>query len=250
MVSSSPRTGTSSRRLSRMDFDEPINPFMITLHEMTAIATDVVDMSIATLTSQPKACTELVQKVQAIGRAWDEHPDWHGRGWYVQLLLAVAGLSRVVEWWEAEKQFWNFDDDDESEMEPMVFVMKPSSQPASANMSSLARDLPEVRSPLSRASSSGNKGTPLDGSGTVSNEVTAEGLPENSALLSPDVPTKQPEPEPEAATSDTERNQNVQETETLRIQAEEAQIMTIVLELALDGEELLWANRAWSEIIG
>ncbi|QRV87907.1 kinase response regulator receiver domain protein [Ceratobasidium sp. AG-Ba] len=250
-VSSSPRTGTgtNSRRLSRMDFEEPINPFMMTLHEMTAIATDVVDMSIATLTSQPKACTELVQKVQAIGRAWDEHPDWQGRGWYVQLLLAVAGLSRVVEWWEAEKQFWNFDDDDESEMEPMVFVMKSSSQPASANMHS-SRDLPDVRSPLSRKSSSGARGTPIDGSDTVTSEVTEEGVPENSALLSPEIPTKPPEDEKEPIDPEKERQQNVEETETLRIQAETAQVSTIVLELALDGEELLWTNRAWSEVMG
>lgn len=232
-----------------MDFEEPINPFMTTLHEMTAIATDVVDMSIATLTSQPKTCTELVQKVQAIGRAWDEHPDWQGRGWYVQLLLAVAGLSRVVEWWEAEKQFWNFDDDDESEMEPMVFVMKPSSQPASANMHS-SRDLPDVRSPLSRKSSSGARGTPVDGSSTVTGEVTEEGLPENSTLLSPEMPTKAAEAEQQPIDPEKERQQNVEETETLRIQAETAQVTTIVLELALDGEELLWTNRAWSEIIG
>ncbi|CAE6418571.1 unnamed protein product [Rhizoctonia solani] len=249
-VSSSPRTGTNSRRLSRMmDYEEAVNPFMSTLHEMTAIATDVVDMSIAQLTSQPKTCTEIVQKVQTIGRAWDEHPDWHGRGWYVQLLLAVAGLSRVVEWWEAEKQFWNFDEDDESEMEPMVFVMKPSSQPASANLSS-ARDLPEVRSPLSRASSSGTKGTPLDTAGAVSGEITSEGLPENSTLLAPELSSQSTEPE-QVPQSDAEQAQeNAQETETLRIQAEEAQIMTIVLELALDGEELLWTNRSWSEIIG
>ncbi|KAG8691696.1 hypothetical protein FRC11_012447 [Ceratobasidium sp. 423] len=248
-VSSSPRTGTNSRRLSRMmDYESAVSPFMSTLHEMTAIATDVVDMSIAQLTSQPKTCTEIVQKVQTIGRAWDEHPDWHGRGWYVQLLLAVAGLSRVVEWWEAEKQFWNFDEDDESEMEPMVFVMKPSSQPASANLSS-ARELPEVRSPLSRTSSSATRGTPLDSAGTVSGEVTSEGLPENSTLLAPE-PSQSTEPE-QVAQSDAEHAQeNAQETETLRIRAEEAQIMTIVLELALDGEELLWTNRSWSEIIG
>ncbi|KAF8743277.1 cheY-homologous receiver domain, partial [Rhizoctonia solani] len=256
-VSSSPRTGTNSRRLSRMmDFEETVNPFMSTLHEMTAIATDVVDMSIAQLTSQPKTCTEIVQKVQTIGRAWDEHPDWHGRGWYVQLLLAVAGLSRVVEWWEAEKQFWNFDDDDESEMEPMVFVMKPSSQPASANLSS-ARELPEVRSPLSRTSSSGTKnGTPLDTAGALSGEVTSEGLPENSTLLAPEVRPNSTEPEQtesaqiQAQTEAENAQETVQETETLRIRAEEAQIMTIVLELALDGEELLWTNRSWSEIIG
>ncbi|KAJ1308500.1 hypothetical protein OPQ81_004204 [Rhizoctonia solani] len=251
-VSSSPRAGTNSRRLSRMmDYEEAIDPFMSTLHEMTGIATDVVDMSIAQLTSQPKTCAEIVQKVQTIGRAWDEHPDWHGRAWYVQLLLAVAGLSRVVEWWEAEKQFWNFDEDDESEMEPMVFVMKPSSQPASANLTS-ARELPEVRSPLSRASSSGTKGTPLDTAGALSGEVTSEGLPENSTLLAPEVSSQSTEPEQGQPTQTDAENaqENAQETETLRIRAEEAQIMTIVLELALDGEELLWTNRSWSEIIG
>ncbi|EUC67421.1 kinase response regulator receiver domain protein [Rhizoctonia solani AG-3 Rhs1AP] len=250
-VSSSPRAGTNSRRLSRMmDYEEAVDPFMSTLHEMTAIATDVVDMSIAQITSQPKACTEIVQKVQTIGRAWDEHPDWHGRAWYVQLLLAVAGLSRVVEWWEAEKQFWNFDEDDESEMEPMVFVMKPSSQPASANLSS-ARELPEIRSPLSRASSSGARGTPLDTVGAVSGEITSEGLPENSTLLAPDVSSSTELEQAQSAQTDAEQAQeNAQETETLRIQAEEAQAVTIVLELALDGEELLWTNRSWSEIIG
>ena len=30
-------------------------------------------------------------------KAWDNHPDWHGRNWYVQVLLAVASLSPVVE---------------------------------------------------------------------------------------------------------------------------------------------------------
>ena len=64
-------------------------------------------MSITQLTAQPKVCEALVQRIQNIGKAWDEHPDWHGRNWYVQVLLAVAGLSRVVEWWEgAERQRW------------------------------------------------------------------------------------------------------------------------------------------------
>ncbi|KAH7343940.1 hypothetical protein B0J17DRAFT_693563 [Rhizoctonia solani] len=242
-VSSSPRAGTNSRRLSRMmDYEEAVDPFMSTLHEMTAIATDVVDMSINQITAQPKACTEIVQKVQGIGRAWDEHPDWHGRAWYVQLLLAVAGLSR-------REAILEFDEDDESEMEPMVFVMKPSSQPASANLSS-ARELPEIRSPLSRASSSGAKGTPLDTAGTVSGEVTSEGLPENSTLLSPEMPMQSTDSEEPAQTDAEHAQENAQETETLRIRAEEAQAVTIVLELALDGEELLWTNRSWSEIIG
>jgi hypothetical protein len=84
--------------------------FMRTLQAIIVIATDAIDLPIARLTSEPHVCPKCVHRVQAIHRAWDEHPDWHGRAWYVQLLLAVAPLSRVVEWFEAKRQFWNFDE--------------------------------------------------------------------------------------------------------------------------------------------
>jgi serine/threonine-protein kinase RIM15 len=105
---------------------------MTALYDIIAVATDVTDMSVAQLTSQPKICESLVQRVQNIGKAWDDHPDWHGRNWYVQVLLAVASLSRVVEWWEAEKQFWNFDDNDDEQDEPLTFVMKPADEEGAA----------------------------------------------------------------------------------------------------------------------
>lgn len=83
---------------------------MQTLQSIILISTDVLDIPITKLTSFPGTCLRIVQRVQALGRTWDEHPDWHGRTWYVQLLLAVASLSRVVEWFEAERAFWNFDE--------------------------------------------------------------------------------------------------------------------------------------------
>jgi hypothetical protein len=117
---------------------------MGTLQAIIVIATDVTDLPIARLTSEPHACSKIVHRVQALGRAWDEHPDWHGRTWYVQLLLAVASLSRVVEWFEAERQFWNFDEassasvagreggcdetGDEEGGEMLTFVLKPVSR--------------------------------------------------------------------------------------------------------------------------
>ena len=88
----------SHRRSSRILVDDPIDPIMTTLYELIAVATDVQDMTLSQLTAQPKTCEQLVQRVQNIGKAWDEHPDWHGRNWYVQVLLAIASLSRVVEW--------------------------------------------------------------------------------------------------------------------------------------------------------
>ena len=44
----------------------------------------------------------------------------------MQVLLAIASLSRVVEW-EAEKQFWNFNvsaskDNDDKQEKPLTFV--------------------------------------------------------------------------------------------------------------------------------
>ena len=122
---------TYNRRSSRILVDDPVDPLMAALYEIITVATDIGDLSVAQLTSQPKIMEFMVQRVQNIGRIWDDHPDWHGRNWYVQVLLAIASLSRVVEWWEAEKQFWNFDDNDEEQAEPLIFVTKPAEDPAS-----------------------------------------------------------------------------------------------------------------------
>lgn len=84
------------------------------------MATEIQDTPVATLIARPGSCSEFIHRVQQIGKAWDENP-WPCRGWFVQLLLAVASLSRVVEWWEAEKGFWKFDDDNESgDNEPIL----------------------------------------------------------------------------------------------------------------------------------
>ncbi|KAI8450027.1 hypothetical protein BY996DRAFT_6417798 [Phakopsora pachyrhizi] len=63
--------------------------------------------------------TEYV--VQQVGKRSDENPNWPHHSWYVWRLLAVAGLSRVLEWWEAEKGFWNFAPEDEDNSEENSF---------------------------------------------------------------------------------------------------------------------------------
>lgn len=65
--------------------------FILTLQEIIGIATEILDMSISQLTAKPGRCPEFVQKVQQVGTAWDDHPDWPGRGWYVRM---VSGCSR------------------------------------------------------------------------------------------------------------------------------------------------------------
>ena len=99
--------------------DTPFDPFaestsiqasdasMEPLQAMATIAAELRGMSLHTLLARPALCRPYISEIQGLGSVWDEHPDWHGRGWYVELLLTVAGLSRVLEWWDAEHRFWN-----------------------------------------------------------------------------------------------------------------------------------------------
>jgi serine/threonine-protein kinase RIM15 len=216
---------------------------MSALYEIIGVATDITDMSITQLTAQPKVCEALVQRVQNIGKAWDEHPDWHGRNWYVQVLLAVASLSRVVEWWEAEKSFWNFDDNDDEQDEPLTFVMKPAEEPMvppaptptyrqhegeGCSLKFSPQDPNKLR--LTRPPSQGRKSrdeVPKDLSMSSSREETQSGGP-NKMMESA----------------------RVLATERLRLQAETAQNQNIVMELSLDGDHFIWINYAWRVVVG
>lgn len=206
---------------------------MSTLYALIAVATDVMDMTIAQLTAQPKVCESIVQRVQNIGKTWEEHPDWHGRNWYVQVLLAVASLSRVVEWWEAEKQFWNFDDNDEQD-EPLTFVTKPVGDDLEIHSSTEQLDfkLDEDKSVLSMKQSSLNR---------ISRDEskTAPSSRDNQESNSQIIAYKEP--------SESAR---VLATERLRLQAETAQNQNIVMELSLDGDHIIWINHAWRLVVG
>ena len=227
---SNPASSTN-RRSSRILIDNPVDPIMNNLYELISVATDVTDMTIAQLTSQPKSVESIVQRVQIIGKAWDDHPDWHGRNWYVQVLLAVASLSRVVEWWEAEKQFWNFDDNDDEQDEALLFVMKPVDDhiPPSAPTPRLApEEDPRLR--LSRPTSQGKRSR---------DEV-------QSSSLAPPEPSRSSS----SKTLDTAESARVLATERLRLQAETAQHRNIVMELNLDGDHIMWVNYAWEIVVG
>lgn len=222
---------------------------MTTLYDIITVATDVMEMSISQLTADPKICERLVTRVQNIGKVWDEHPDWHGRNWYVQVLLAIASLSRVVEWWEAEKQFWNFDDNDDEQEEPLLFVTKPPDEgkavAAVPTTPSLKHEISETGSALrvgseeetrlrmSRTSSSGRR----------SREDAAKNL-----MLTPSKDQK--DADQSNSKFDNSESARVLATERLRLQAETAQNQNIVIELDLDGDHLLWMNYAWRNVIG
>lgn len=235
---------TINRRSSRILVDDPIDPIMTALYDLIGVATDVTEMSVAQLTAQSKVCESLVQRVQHIGKAWEDHPDWHGRNWYVQVLLAVASLSRVVEWWEAEKQFWNFDDSNEDEQdEPLMFVLKPlEDQPPAPTPTtrghreeSLRMSLEdEHRLRMSRAASQGRRSRD-DHPKEVLRKSTS---PDPLSRLSMN---KLPEHNESARILATER---------LRLQAETAQNQNIIMELSLDGDHFIWVNYAWRVVVG
>lgn len=241
-VSSSP-----NRRSSRILVDDPVDPIMTTLYEIIGVCTDIQEMSISQLTAQPKLCSQLVQRVQQIGKAWDEHPDWHGRNWYVQVLLAVASLSRVVEWWEAEKQFWNFDDeDDDDEQEPFSFLLKPAEEtaptPAPTPTNSQGSDTESQKQvPL---------GAEIDDRLRLSRSTSHPGQQRDDTRR-PSATVKEIDfTRPPAKPMDTTESARVLATERLRLQAEQAQNQNIVIELSLDGDHLLWINHAWAVVVG
>lgn len=223
---------------------------MVALYELIALATEVMDMSIAQLTSQPKVCESLVQRVQAIGKAWEEHPDWHGRNWYVQVLLAVASLSRVVEWWEAEKQFWNFDDNEREEDEPLTFVLKPTQE--EEKLASVAPS-PQKEGQVPEASAfklspDGEAKLRMSRTTSYGRRSRDEATKDISSVTTPSK-----DHERGASTSKTHEiteSARVLATERLRLQAELAQNRNIVLELDLDGDHIQWINYAWRTVVG
>jgi len=237
----------NNRRSSRLFADEPVDPLMAALYEIIAVASDLSEMSVTQLTAQPKLMESIVQRVQNIGKIWDDHPDWHGRNWYVQVLLAVASLSRVVEWWEAEKQFWNFDDNDEEQDEPLTFVTKP------------AEETELLPSSIADSDVDGFKLNPDDEQRTYlptpptitrSKPKEEQSVPATPSKLAPPVPTQ-----PSALASPSKLLQvaesaRVLATERLRLQAETAQNQNIVLELSLDGDHFIWVNHAWRVVVG
>jgi serine/threonine-protein kinase RIM15 len=215
---------------------------MSALYDIISVATDITEMSISQLTAQPKICEGLVQRIQNIGKAWDEHPDWHGRNWYVQVLLAVASLSRVVEWWEAEKSFWNFDDNDDEQDEPLTFVMKPAEEsmiPPAPTPTSRQRE-GEGSFRLSPEDPNKFRLTRPTSQGRKSRDEMPKDLSQSSS---------RDEAQPTGSNKMLE-SARVLATERLRLQAETAQNQNIVMELSLDGDHFIWVNYAWKVVVG
>ncbi|KDR83874.1 hypothetical protein GALMADRAFT_110858 [Galerina marginata CBS 339.88] len=240
-----------NRRSSRILVDDPVDPIMTALYEIIGVATDVTETTIAQLTAQPKTMEAIVQRVQNIGKTWDDHPDWHGRNWYVQVLLAVASLSRVVEWWEAEKQFWNFDDNEDEQEEPLMFVTKPAEDAEPLPTPSLHHTDSELEG--FRLNDDDDQKVRAPTPPTITRKSRDEQPKDiaHSRLAPPEpTPTKAPAGPSTSKIIEAAESARVLATERLRLQAETAQNQNIVVELSLDGDHFIWVNHAWRVVVG
>lgn len=227
---------------------------MSTLYDIITVATDVTEMSVNQLIVQPKICEQFVQRIQNIGRAWDEHPDWHGRNWYVQVLLSIASLSRVVEWWEAERQFWNFDEKKEEEQdEPLIFVMKPAYESTGGKEEETSSVGTKEPYKLSTDEDTKLKMTRPPSLGKRQRNETPKEPAASSTGATPQRPSlvdKEDSSRTPSKFVDTTESARVLATERLRLQAEKAQNQNVVMELGLDGDHILWINYAWENVVG
>lgn len=216
--------------------------FLHSLQEIVTIAMEIQDTSVTDLTDDPSACAQLIRRVQRVGQRWDDHPNWPLRGWYVQLLLAVAGLSRVAEFWAEERGFWNFEDQkDAHENDPILFVAKAPAPEEEPSLPSRSR---------SRATSS------VLGLGRAPSQQ--EQVLHTPSPLGIDLGVHRVEEEASADTSITvsappalaEEASRAEEAEVLREAVEEVRSATILMELALDGVSFQYLSPVWEDVVG
>lgn len=204
--------------------------FIVLLQEIITVATEILDTPIAKLTSKPGSCAEYIARVQQIGEAWNDNPELPCRGWYVQLLLAVAGLSRVVEWWEAEKGFWSFEDGADDNGEPILFVAKPTVED-SPEVRARGESLSSVRT--SSLQSPQPKWSPLG----IDLGDRADAMSEAGGRTR----------EVSTAVGEDDSQQRVEDlheaVETIRSQ-------TLLMELSLDGQLFQYLSSAWQDLVG
>ncbi|GAA5896311.1 uncharacterized protein JCM6883_006866 [Sporobolomyces salmoneus] len=206
--------------------------FIVLLQEIITVATEILDTPINKLTARPGSCAEYIGKVQQIGEAWNENPELPCRGWYVQLLLAVAGLSRVVEWWEAEKGFWSFDEGDNEDAEPIVFISKGDN----------SEDSPEIRARTDTLSVPALSPSSSSQPARWSPLGIDLGVPDDSADAQS---TRSREPTASITPEDTKTR-----AEELKHAVEAITAQTLLMELSLDGQLFQYLSSAWQDLVG
>ncbi|KAG0024501.1 hypothetical protein BGZ80_002061 [Entomortierella chlamydospora] len=242
-------------------------PFILTLQELISVAQLMLDTSLKTILDNKGACTNFVTKLQVIGKAWDNNRNWPCRAWYVKALLAVAGLARVVQWWEAERNHW-------MQSANIPIKTKDSSRPSSlyVNNQTSAGQMPTQPTNSDMIPSKSNNDASMDSgkavtegtrsqnhieaTDTAAHEGVADVSDKNAAgdeaeddedqLVSLDLA--------EILEKDSEEQTRLTKEEILQLkrEAEKGQSKNIVMELSLDMDEImiLYLSPSWTELLG
>ena len=155
----------------------------------------------------------------------------------MDLLLHIASLSRVVEWWVAEKIEWqNFDDEDESQEHPVKFILAAHSGEAEQH---------EARGSVSKGDQTSSPARHRDG-GTLSGDglsatsspllLPADKVSERRARRSR--ANSRAFPPGEQPTAGAHRSHAKQDTPN------------VLMELSLDGDSLLYLSPSWRKVVG
>ncbi|KAF8980960.1 hypothetical protein BGZ46_003420 [Entomortierella lignicola] len=240
-------------------------PFILTLQELISVAQLMLDTSLKTILDNKGACTNFVTKLQVIGKAWDYNRNWPCRAWYVKALLAVAGLARVVQWWEAERSHW-------MQSANIHIKQKESSRPSSIYLSTQSSSGQMLTDPSVNPSESRNnvllggdrklsESAHSQGYTQTDDNALREGKVEDAVEESEDSETEDNEDKPISITnlaeilerdSEEQTRLTIEDIMQLKREAEKGQSKNIVMELSLDTSEvmILYLSPSWTELLG
>ncbi|KAG0280527.1 hypothetical protein BGZ95_009763 [Linnemannia exigua] len=265
-VTSSPNANVT---LISEDSYQP-TPFILTLQELISVAQLMLDTPLKTILDNKGACTNFVTKLQVIGKAWDYNSNWPCRAWYVKALLAVAGLARVVQWWEAERNHW-------AQSANIPIKSKDSSRPSSlyvAKQDLTGTSLGQIADNSAAKDIVAHAQIPTGGEGVGFNSTPSPQQPPATEtglqVTGADVSMEESDLEgaeagelPGLVAIDTladilEKDSDAQTRLTkddilqLKREAERGQSKNVVLELSLDMDDvtILYLSPSWSELLG
>ncbi|GAA5803497.1 hypothetical protein HPULCUR_008979 [Helicostylum pulchrum] len=215
------RTGSSMVALISEDSYLP-TPFILTLQELISVAQSVMDTSLDEIIETNGACAEAVAKIQTIGSSWDEHPEWPCREWYVRLLLGIAALNRVIEWWAVERGFWSVTG---------TATPIPASDTEDMDTSSNISKMDEEETY-----------DEVDDDGHMSIDEVPKRRQDRESILSHDTPLFE----------DDEMNEpdNNFGSFQLQAEAERSQNSTIIVELSLGTTSVQYVSPVWFDVVG
>lgn len=225
-------------------------PFILTLQALICLAQSVLDTDLEVFLENSGTCADTVSSIQQTGVEWDYHRDWPCREWYVRLLLSVAALNRVVEWWQTERSFWA------SSSAAITSTPTTTSNSTTATATPLFKPLiinalggnyyhmnqQQFDTPGGSASVFSSTFNMNDSSAAV---ATSDDF--GSARFST---TKVPRTRDNSTFSSFNPSDNDDETYQLQEEAEIGQSGTIVMELSLISFTVQYLSPVWQDVIG